>query len=34
MTQVHDGTMDLTRGMWKKCIMVSRAVSGKMSNGL
>ncbi|XP_058942775.2 uncharacterized protein [Pocillopora verrucosa] len=34
MTQVHDGTLEMTSGIWKKCIMVSRVVIGKVWYGL
>ncbi|XP_066030175.1 uncharacterized protein [Pocillopora verrucosa] len=34
MTQVQDGTVELTSCIWKKCIMISRAVTGKVWNGL
>ena len=33
MTQVQDGTLEMTSGMWKKCILVSRVVIGKGWNG-
>nr|XP_058942777.1 uncharacterized protein LOC131771039 [Pocillopora verrucosa] len=34
MTQVRDGTLEMTSGIWKKCIMVSRVVIGKVWYGL
>ena len=34
MTRVQDGTVELTSCIWKKCIMVSRTVTGKVWNGL
>ena len=33
MTQVQDGTLEMTSGMWKKCILVSRVVIGTGWNG-
>ncbi|XP_022799455.1 uncharacterized protein LOC111337428 isoform X2 [Stylophora pistillata] len=34
MTHVQDVAVDLTSGMWKKCIVVLKALTRKVSNGL